>query len=131
VKLCCDEPRNPPKSVKSVRETNYPGKRTGHKPPKREQDRLLKEYGYCCAYCDVPFGMELRRIDYKQNRKRYIKTKVCWDHATPYSYTKSHKLPFVPSCQVCNGIKSNKVFNDFKEAREYISERRNKRYEVY
>jgi 5-methylcytosine-specific restriction endonuclease McrA len=47
-----------------------------------------------------------------------------WDHLVPYVYGYDNSDDnFVAACQICNNIKSSKLFSSLEEAREYINAR--------
>lgn len=77
--------------------------------------QLLAEFGYCCAYCDYPFGTLL-------GNGRGVTT-VQWDHLVPYSWLLANpEHNFVPACRLCNSIKSATLFHSLGEARAYVLE---------
>lgn len=95
------------------------------KPSAEECKRILELQNNKCLYCDKPFGTPY----YKDNRVRM--TKLHFDHLVPYSYTKSNKLTFVAACNICNLIKSNRVFNTVEEVYHYVQYRRKKKNIFY
>jgi 5-methylcytosine-specific restriction endonuclease McrA len=75
---------------------------------------LLKQHGRC-LYCDHPFNTAVRR-----GRKEVI-LRLHWDHFVPYAYAYSNaKANWVAACHVCNGIKSCRVFDTVRQAKEFI-----------
>ena len=72
----------------------------------KQWQRILLKGGNQCTYCDREFSDKLKAVQ---------------DHFIPLSkggaYTKEN---IVPACQSCNSRKSNKVFKDIHEAREYL-----------
>ena len=72
----------------------------------------------------MDFGTPLWRED----KKKIIFLKLNWDHFVPYSYSYNNKkVNFVAACHVCNGIKSNKMFDTVKEIKDYVSYQRKKK----
>jgi len=68
-----------------------------------------------CLYCRWPLDGSVLR-----NGKR-IRLKVHWDHRIPFSYGQNNAAGnFVAACQICNGIKSDKFFEDLDDAKTYI-----------
>ena len=78
-------------------------KRRNVDPCKRE--RILKENNYLCAYCDDVASVV--------------------DHIIPASYRRDNREDnLAASCQICNNMAGNKVFNDFSEKQEWIRDKR-------
>lgn len=90
--------------------------RTGRRgPTKVTRRQLLAEFGFCCAYCDYPFGTLLdgRGV-----------THVAWDHLVPYSWLQANPgHNFVPSCRLCNSFKGALLFDSLGQARAHVTER--------
>lgn len=67
-----------------------------------------------CFYCDREFGSVVWV-------KRERTLRVHWDHVTPYVHTfDNREVNFVAACQICNGWKSDKVFDTIEEIRGYL-----------
>lgn len=77
-----------------------------HGPSASEKARILGMQGDTCAYCDAPFGDQI---------------KVTWDHFVPFSYSEKNDV-FVAACQRCNSKKGSKIFQSVEEVRVYISQ---------
>jgi hypothetical protein len=72
-----------------------------------------------CIYCTMRFG------SYAWRSSKQVKLLVRWDHFVPYSYSANNAdANFVAACQICNGIKSDKMFDTLDEAQVYIAARR-------
>lgn len=70
---------------------------------------LISYYGARCYYC----------------RKEAATT---IDHVVPYSWDAHNGIEnLVPCCMLCNGLASNKVFEDVEQKRQYILKQRAKR----
>lgn len=68
-----------------------------------------------CLYCQLPIGARVRRSG------RTIALTAHWDHFVPYSYlAENPDANWVLSCQVCNSIKSDRIFQTVDEARTVI-----------
>ena len=70
-----------------------------------------------CHWCARAFGdvVILRR-------GAVLTLRAVWDHFVPYSYTGScDDLEFVAACQLCNGVKSNHIFDSEDECRQYLT----------
>lgn len=120
IKQCCDEPIEYEFTNKSkvICEPQQIRKR----PPKKERDLLWVLQKGKCLYCDKKIG-----TIYERNGK-ILFTKECYDHYIPYSFSfDNRKTNFVLACHICNGIKSNKMFNTVEEVREYVFIRREKK----
>lgn len=70
--------------------------------PSRFRERTEIPVGVSCTYCDD--------------------AATCWDHVIPYSLDPNG--PLTPSCQPCNLILSNKVFNSLEDRKKYVQLKR-------
>lgn len=85
----------------------------------KRKKEILKKQDNKCLYCDLPFGTPYLR------KNVFCLTRVNWDHLVPFSYTQtSGKTDFVASCNICNLIKSDKMFKTVEDARRHIQQRR-------
>jgi hypothetical protein len=83
--------------------------------PMDRKNWLLRDQGYICAYCMIPFGSVIKR------RSRLGLSNVNFDHFIPVAYTNGNPLGnWVASCNYCNGIKSALIFDSVDEVREYV-----------
>lgn len=123
IKLCCDGVVDD-KGIKKFKIECIPpyGRR---KPPFKTQQRILKEQENKCLYCGREFGSL-----YYRNGK-IMQLRLNWDHLIPYSYSRKNKDNFVASCHICNGIKSNKLFDTIEEVYDYVYYRRQKKGITY
>ncbi len=89
-------------------------------PTQYEKKDILESQEGRCFYCDLEFGSVVW-----DNRKKKARTlKINWDHFTPFAYGFNNKATnFVASCDICNKLKSAKVFNTIEEARKYMEKR--------
>jgi hypothetical protein len=68
-----------------------------------------------CLYCELPIGTRVKR-----NGKTVALT-AQWDHFVPFSYlAQNPDANWVMACQVCNNIKSDRMFKTVEEARAVI-----------
>lgn len=114
--ICCGEvAKGTPTKFERIVEPEQ-GRKT---PTSTEQRRILSEQDDRCFYCDV----RLNTIRYKNGLPVYIK--VNWDHKTPHAFSQNNSTHnFVAACHVCNGIKSDRLFQTVEEAQVYLSDRR-------
>ncbi|GGM07028.1 hypothetical protein GCM10010099_23800 [Streptomyces cinereus] len=79
-----------------------------------------------CLYCQLPIGARVRR------NGRTVALTAHWDHFVPFAYlAQNPDANWVLSCQVCNGIKSDRMFQTVGEARAVVlRERQAKGYEL-
>lgn len=90
------------------------------RPSNKKIKEMLEKQNNVCVYCDVLFGTPFIHPRLKKLRI----TTVCLDHFVPYSYLKANNLDnFLCACQICNGIKTNKMFADVDDAKAYIKYR--------
>lgn len=77
-----------------------------------ERRRQIKEQDGKCYYCERPFGMLL----YRGIRKKRLE--VHWDHYVPFAFSQDNSIPnFVAACDVCNRMKSSKLYASLWEAK--------------
>lgn len=95
-------------------------------PPLEIQRRILAEQGNLCFYCDIGFDTPVYRHGKQVGRA------INWDHFVPYQYARHNESEnYVASCSICNRIKSDLMFKDSDECRNYIALRwRTKCYTV-
>lgn len=116
---CCDKPVEV-KPKEFLRLSESIGKR--HKPNKKTKEYLLAIQGNACLYCEKSFNSFTYR-NYKP-----VKLKLNWDHLIPYSYNQNNwHENWCAACHICNGIKSNKMFETIEECRNYINMIREKK----
>jgi 5-methylcytosine-specific restriction endonuclease McrA len=88
-------------------------------PTKAEKSRILNEQENRCFYCGVQFDT------YRYRNGLPFLVKINWDHKMPFSYSQNNKTAnFVAACHVCNGIKSNTLFQTVEEAQTHIAYKR-------
>lgn len=92
----------------------------GRKLPSRSaQLKILAGQGDRCFYCEMSLG------SVKFRHGLPVVLKLNWDHSLPYAYSQNNNNEnFVAACHVCNGIKSDKVFQTLDEARIYLQDKR-------
>lgn len=84
--------------------------------------RQVEAQGHLCAYCLLPFGTITR------HRGHNVTQKPHGDHFVPHSYGQTTRLAnLVAACQVCNWIKSDRMFEDLNEAQRWILRARESR----
>lgn len=77
-------------------------------------DRQVERQGHHCPYCTLPFGTVIAY------RGETVQTPV-GDHFAPYSWhgeTRDDNL--IASCQVCNSLKSARLFASVEHARRVL-----------
>ncbi len=101
-----------PKEVRRGRSGYRPFK---HALSKEEKEASLKEANNICKYCELSFGT----IVYLNDKQ--IILKACFDHFKPYSkFRDNSKELIIPCCQICNLIKSDKVFASIKDVQDHV-----------
>lgn len=84
-------------------------------PSRSERAACLERQEGRCIYCDRPFG------SYERRKGKFVRLRVNWDHFVPYVYSANNSdINFVAACQICNHIKSDKMFQTIDEARVHI-----------
>lgn len=118
IKLCCDSPIEEKSQIIKVMTTSGIMRR---RPNKKIQTQILKLQDNKCLYCKMEFN-----TPYLKNGK-VLFTKIHFDHLVPYSYSQTNKCVFVAACNICNGIKYNKMFNTIEEVSNYVRYNREKK----
>lgn len=97
-------------------------RRRRKQPPKKEKAFLKETQKNKCIYCGIEIGGLYKR------RSKYIISQPNYDHYVPFSFSfNNKKTNFVLSCNICNAIKSNKMFNTLEEAIKYVEDIRKKK----
>ena len=119
---CCDRKLEEFKTHKAKVMSCATNKRKGLSL-KAKRDVLEKQKNRC-LYC----GYEFKDILWNNHRYKFYTVEVRWDHFSPFSYSYNNKHNnFVASCQICNKIKTNLMFETVEEVRDYVKYRRAKR----
>lgn len=84
---------------------------------KQIQDQLLIQHGRC-FWCSI----DLNKVKFYWDKKRKLQQlRAVGDHLVPYSYTNTtRKDNLVVTCNVCNSLKSSKIFDSIEETKKYI-----------
>lgn len=81
-------------------------------------ERVTSQQNHICVYCTLPFGSV---VSY---RGETVQTPV-GDHFIPFSQSGATRVDnLVVSCQVCNSIKADQLFDSIEHASRYILVRR-------
>lgn len=99
--------------------------------PRRGREAIIQNQESRCLYCEHPFGTHILRMTSKRARRVFganvsvtphrIFLRAVIDHMVPWSYHGHHDYKnLAAACQVCNGIKSSRMFATVEEARVYI-----------
>lgn len=92
---------------------------TRKRPSKKRQRELVIKQGGKCFYCGLEFG------SYFEWQYQLVCVRKTFDHLLAFCYSgNSSDDNFVASCFECNGLKSGKVFDSIKEAKDYVKKRR-------
>lgn len=116
---CCsvDVEVSEPRKWKSVAEPRM----VRGKPSRSEQKTILFLQQDACLYCLRAFG------EYVWWHGRLVRLVVNWDHFAPFAYNQNNAAKnFVAACQICNAIKSSRIFGSVEDARAYIVEKLDK-----
>jgi len=112
---CCDTPIDEFKThnVKIMCEAR--SKR--QKPSFNEQKGILERQCNKCIYCGLEFGT----LIWSEKSKKVVSLRKHFDHLVPYSYSfNNKKVNFVAACHICNGLKSNKMFENIEDVSHYV-----------
>lgn len=120
IKQCCEG------ATRNVNIYNLPVKRVVEpefcrkRLLKSERDAIIREQNFRCIYCDKYFGS----IYEKKGKDGVHKTRIHFDHFIPFIHSANNKkYNIVASCNICNGLKSDKMFNNIDEVRIYVLQR--------
>ena len=115
IKLCCDK-KPTGKKTKEVEIMSSP-KRVRKQPSAKEKRRLISEQDNRCFYCGMMFGS-----CYTRDGINFLTTKIHYDHLVPFAYSQTNEH-FVASCNICNMIKRDKMFDRLEDLVHYILNR--------
>lgn len=94
-------------------------------PPRRRkptpwvQEKILARQHSRCLYCLLPFGEIVER------EGREFVLRVAWDHFVPFSVAADNADEnFVASCQICNSIKRDRLFQSPEECADWLKRKR-------
>lgn len=106
---CCDRASDDePNAVKREVESVFSRK----PPPTTAQKEILDAQGHRCFWCDRAFGSYV----FKGTRRRRLV--INWDHLVPFVWSGDNSTNnFVAACQVCNGLKSSRMYRTIEEAK--------------
>lgn len=109
---CCDTPCNEyPEKFK--RECAPEDIRRSISPT--EKRAQLDRQNNRCLYCEREFNTHVFRYG------KAVRLNLVWDHFVPFAYSQNnHSQNYVAACHVCNGIKSDHMFQTVEEAAAYI-----------
>ena len=112
---CCDRlVADVPLKAKRMSEPEQRRKR----PSLTERKSIVESQGNACLYCDRGFGSHVMR------KGRLVRLRLVWDRVLPFAYSADNKpANFVAACHVCNGWKSDLVFQTLSEARVFLQAR--------
>lgn len=112
---CCDRAVFvQPNSVKRM--TMPEERRKG--PSKHARRTKLAAQENKCLYCSRTFG------SFVEVKGAVFKLRVAWDHMLPFAYSLNNvDANFAAACHVCNGWKSDHIFQTLEEAQAYLLER--------
>lgn len=86
--------------------------------PLYKKQAILNHQNNRCCYCGHQLGY------YYVRHGKVIKSTTHFDHLIPFAYSQNNnKENFVASCNVCNSIKSSKMFDNIAELTQYIKSR--------
>lgn len=84
-------------------------------------DEALQKQNGLCFWCETNIGLGF----YKTTRGSIKPLYAVGDHLVPFSYEDGTcKNNLVVSCNICNSIKSSKIFPTVEKTREFILSRR-------
>lgn len=87
-------------------------------PTLSSRNKLLIDYDNSCAYCHRKFGTTV----FWNKRVRTLLLE--WDHLVPFEYSLNNSPNnFLPSCNICNGIKGSRVFHSIADVRSFVNKK--------
>lgn len=110
---CCETPAPEP-SGESRRLSAPDSYRKRLSPSKKAQ--ALKAQSGACFYCERQIGSHVMK------NGRPVALQLEWDHLVPYSYSQDNTdYNYVAACHMCNGWKTDMVFQTVDEAKVYLA----------
>jgi 5-methylcytosine-specific restriction endonuclease McrA len=95
-------------------------------PPLKKRREVIERQGNKCFYCGEPFG------EYYIRNGVAKKLTIHFDHFVPFAFSGNNDNEnFVASCNICNSIKSDKVFETEEDARCYVEHARKRKGIIY
>jgi hypothetical protein len=120
--LCCNARIDRPQSFKKKREVEGAAKRD--RLPIIEKRRILEEQDHCCIYCGNKFNEPI----WHPGRRKVVISKISFDHLVCWNFSQNTRAEnMVAACSLCNGIKSDKLFENIEQARAYIIDQRQRK----
>ncbi len=118
---CCLAPAKE-KAARSKKWSSECGANFIRKQPSRDfKEAQLKHQDNRCLYCGLRFGEATAKL----SGGSLTILAVAWDHVIPFAWCGNNMdRNFVAACQICNGLKSSKIFDSIEEIREYILKKR-------
>lgn len=118
---CCDEPIKQVEDEATHRISECNAKRIRIKESVRKE--IISSQDGRCLYCLYKLGIVI------ENEKTFkkIRLKIHIDHFIPWSHLQTNNGEMIASCQICNGIKSNLMFDSIDSARVDIRNKREQR----
>ncbi len=88
--------------------------------PKHVKDQILEDQDNKCFWC----GRNLKHTWYYDPKRRKIcKLTVHFDHLIAWAYSgDDSKDNFVASCNLCNVLKSDKIFKTIEECQDFLKQ---------
>ncbi len=120
---CCDSKVD---STDEELEVKYlsEGKRKRKTIPYATKKLIIEFQDNKCFYCRKKFGT----VYAKKGTNDFKVTTVAFDHISPHIYSRSNTHNIVAACNLCNGVKSDRMFESLEEAMKIISEEVNAKY---
>jgi 5-methylcytosine-specific restriction endonuclease McrA len=109
-----NEPAEEPIRVRDVEISESPIKR--NPLTEREKESLVEAQGQKCIYCARRFGSVVF------DREKAITLQIRFDHFEPYALRQNNEREnLFAACQLCNGFKSDLIFDSLNGARTFLS----------
>lgn len=89
--------------------------------------KLCEEQDGRCYWCGRKFGTL-----YSKHYNVFLPLQATFDHIIPHIYSKDHtEKNLVASCNICNGIKYDKIFKSEEECKDYLFDRWQKKIRTH
>lgn len=81
-----------------------------------QKETINEKQDFKCYYCNNLLGY------YYIRKEKVLKSSIHYDHIEPFCHSHNNKIyNFVASCNICNHIKSDKIFDNMDDLMNYIT----------
>ncbi len=116
---CCDVALEAPDRYRTKREGEGEDRRS--RIPQSLREEIIRSQGFRCIYC-------MQRLDgaaFNKFRNKTVALRIHIDHFICWKFSRDNSYEnLLAACHICNGIKSDYLFENFLECQDFILHRR-------